>query len=169
MTLALTSRIRHADGELRVLLARHSITLLRVALGFVFLAFGALKFFPGLSPAEELARQTVDLLTFGLVPAQIGILVVATVEVAIGVILITGRWLRVGLVLLGMALIGILSPIVLLRDELFRGSFFAPTLEGQYVIKDVVLAAAAAVIAAQALGARLTMDRGETARVEVDR
>ena len=149
-------------------LTRHSVTLLRLALGFVFLSFGVLKFFPGLSPAEELAERTVESLTFGFVPERVALLMVATIEVAIGVILLTGRGMRIGIALLSVALVGILSPLVLLPDELFRGSIFAPTLEGQYVIKDVVLAAAAAVVAAQTLGARMTTRR-EFALAEVKR
>jgi uncharacterized membrane protein YphA (DoxX/SURF4 family) len=151
------------------LLARYSVTLLRIALGFVFLAFGALKLVPGLSPAEELAGRTVEILTLGLVPERIAVVAVGSLEVLIGVCLLTGRWLRVGLALLGVALVGIFSPIVLLANELFRGAVFAPTLEGQYVIKDVVLAAAAAVVAAQALGARMIVGRAEMTRVEVRR
>ncbi len=38
-----------------------------MSLGLVFLWFGFLKFFPGLSPAQDLAARTVDKLTFGLV------------------------------------------------------------------------------------------------------
>src|SRR5262245_57247783 len=47
---------------------RPSITLLRLSLGLVFLGFGVLKFDPGLSPAEGLAKETMDKLTLGLVP-----------------------------------------------------------------------------------------------------
>jgi uncharacterized membrane protein YkgB len=51
-------------------MARHGITLLRVSLGVVFLWFGVLKFFPGLSPAQSLAARTIHTLTFGMVPAM---------------------------------------------------------------------------------------------------
>ena len=61
-------------------LAPHSVTLLRVSMGFILLAFGVLKFVPGLSPAEDLARETVNKLTFGLVPGSVGILFVAALE-----------------------------------------------------------------------------------------
>jgi uncharacterized membrane protein YkgB len=49
-----------------------------------------------------------------------------------------------------VTLVGVLSPIVLLPAQLFAGPFGAPTLEGQYVLKDVVLAAAAVVLAGHA-------------------
>jgi putative oxidoreductase len=128
--------------------ARHSVTLLRLSLGAVFLGFGVLKFFPGLSPAAGLAGETFAELTFGLIPERVGVYVVAALETAIGLSLLTGRLLRLGLALLGVALVGILSPLVLLPEALFRGALWAPTLAGQYVLKDVVLLAAALAVAA---------------------
>jgi putative oxidoreductase len=133
-------------------LARHSVTLLRLSLGAVFLAFGLLKFFPGLSPAAGLAGETFAELTLGLVPESVGLTLVATLETAIGLSLLTGRLLRLGVALLGVAMVGVLSPLVLLPEELFRGAPWAPTLVGQYVLKDVVLLAAALAVAASAFG-----------------
>jgi putative oxidoreductase len=134
--------------------ARHSVDLLRLSLGAVFLSFGALKFVPGLSPAAELAEATFAELTFGLVPAGVGVYVVATLETAIGLSLLTGRLLRLGLALLGVAMVGILAPLVLLPEALFRGAPYAPTLAGQYVLKDVVLLAAGLAVGASVLGRR---------------
>ncbi|MGH2377693.1 MAG: DoxX family membrane protein [Candidatus Limnocylindria bacterium] len=158
------SQLRGAETRLTRFLARYSIDLLRISLGIVFLAFGVLKFFPGLSPAEGIAVRTIESITLGLVPDGIASASVAGLEVAIGTLLLTGRWLRLGLVLLAIALVGILSPILLMWDEMFRGAIYAPTIEGQYVFKDIVLVAAAAVVAAQALGARMTTDRLEPVR-----
>jgi len=140
-------------------LARYSVTLLRVSLGAVFLAFGVLKFFPGLSPAEPLAGRTLDLLTLGLIPGRIGLSLVAGLETVIGLLLITGLRQRLALGLLAIELVGILSPIVLLPGEMFRTFPFAPTLAGQYVLKDVIVAAAGLVVAARALGARMVPPR----------
>lgn len=134
-------------------LNRYSIDVLRVSLGAVFLAFGVLKFFPGVSPAQDLAVSTVETLSFGVVTGQAALWATAAVECFIGLTMVTGRMLRTGLVVLGAALVGILSPLALFFDDLFPG---APTLEAQYVLKDVVLASAGLVIGAKALGARLT-------------
>jgi hypothetical protein len=89
-------------------------------------------------------------LTFGLVPASVGVIFVAALETTIGVTLLTGRLLRFGLLLLGVAMVGILSPLVLLPETLFRGAVWAPTLAGQYVVKDVVLLAATLALASNA-------------------
>jgi lipid-A-disaccharide synthase-like uncharacterized protein len=80
------------------------------------------------------------------------VIATAVLETFIGLTLITGRFLRVGLLALAGAMVGIMSPIVLYADELFGNGM---TLMGQYVLKDVVLVTGAAVVAAVALGARV--------------
>ncbi|WP_035812867.1 hypothetical protein [Jiangella gansuensis] len=138
-------------------LSRHSVQALQISLGLVFLAFGVLKFVPGASPAEALVERTIDTLSLGLVSGQAAVVVTAVVECFIGLTLITGVLLRTGLVVLGGALIGIMSPLVLFAGDLFADG--TPTLEAQYVAKDIVLAAAALVVTAKALGARMTPER----------
>lgn len=132
-------------------LMRYSITALRISLGAVLLGFGVLKYFPGVSPAENLVLATMHLLTFGLLPAvvsnSVAMVLVATLECTVGLLLITGRWLRLTLALLAVQLGGILSPTVLLTGRIFAGPHHMPTLEGQYVLKDVILLTAAMVIA----------------------
>jgi putative oxidoreductase len=152
---ATQSRAEQVQHAIAQGLARHSIGVLRVSLGVIFLGFGALKFFPGASPAQELAVRTVDTLTFGILSGQFALLVSALAETFIGITLITGKLLKTGLVVMGGSLIGIMSPLVLFFGDLFP-SFPGPlTLEAQYVLKDIVLVAAALVVAARALGARL--------------
>lgn len=141
---------------LTVWLARNSIGILRVSLGLVFLAFGVLKFFPDASPAQALVERTLDTLTFGLLSGETALLVTAVAECFIGLTLVTGKLVRAGLVVLAGSLIGIMSPLVLFFGDLFPGT---PTLEAQYVFKDIVLAAAGLVIAARTLGARLIPER----------
>jgi uncharacterized membrane protein YphA (DoxX/SURF4 family) len=137
-------------------LARHSIDVLRVSVGLVFLGFGALKFFPGVSPAEDLVVRTIDTLSLGIVTGQGALILTAVMECFIGITLITGKLLKLGLLVLGGSLVGIMSPLVLFYADMFPG---APTLEAQYVFKDIVLVAAGLVIAARALGARLTPEQ----------
>jgi putative oxidoreductase len=133
----------------------HSITVLRVSLGLVFCLFGALKFVPGLSPAEDLAIATIDRLTFGIVSGGSALMLTAVTETFIGLTMVTGRLLRAGLVVLGGALVGIMSPLVIFAGELFGNG---PTLEAQYVFKDIVLAAAGLVVAGRVLAKSLDRD-----------
>jgi uncharacterized membrane protein YphA (DoxX/SURF4 family) len=135
------------DAGLHRFLRAHSITMLRVALGLVILGFGILKFFPGVSPAEELVKMTIDKLSLGVVPGHVAIVLVAVLETVVGLLLVAGRFLRVAVYLLFGMLIGVLAPLALFTGRLFAGPHNAPTLEGQYVIKDLILVAAGFVVA----------------------
>lgn len=132
---------------------------LRVSLGVVYVAFSVLKFFPGVSPAQGLVLATTHRLSLGMVPTEVSdsaaMTLVAGLECAIGACLLAGCYLRPVTVLLLAHVTGILSPLVLLPGRLFTGPYHMPTLEGQYVIKDVVLFAAGIVVAIAArTGAR---------------
>ena len=62
--------------------------ILAITIGLVYLWFGGLKFFSHLSPAEDLAKNTIDVLTFGFIPSNIAIILLAVWETFIGVFLI---------------------------------------------------------------------------------
>src|SRR4051812_735452 len=80
--------------------AKNGIHILRFSLGFVFLWFGILKFFHGVSPAELLAGRTISELTGGLIKPYVSLPLLAVWECTIGLGLITGAWMRLTLVLL---------------------------------------------------------------------
>jgi len=158
MRLTLDRFIR-LENVIHRMLVRRSLDALRISVGAVFLGFGILKFFPGVSPAEDLVMETTALLTFGLVPDGVAIVAVATLECFIGICLLVGQGMRIAIWLLGIQLIGIVSPVVLLSGRLFSGPNGAPTLEGQYVLKDIILITAGMVIAAGMFrGGRLVRD-----------
>src|SRR5688572_32233660 len=92
-----------------VWLTAHSITALRVSLGLVILGFGALKFIPGASPAEDLAIRTTDVLTLGLVSGTVAVVATAVLETFIGITLLTGIGLRAGLIAMTGWLVGIMT------------------------------------------------------------
>jgi len=139
-------------------LARVGVLLLRVSLGIVFLWFGALKLFPGLSSAEQLATRTIEVLTFGLIVPSVSLVILAIWECLIGIGLLLGVALRVVLLLLMLQMLGTVTPIFLFPDEVFTRIPYAPTLEGQYIIKNIVLVAAALVIGATVRGGRMIAD-----------
>jgi uncharacterized membrane protein YphA (DoxX/SURF4 family) len=127
-------------------MARRGITFLRWSVGIVFLWFGALKFFQGLSPAEELAARTIAMVSFDLVPAAVSLPLLAVWESAIGLGLLLGRGMRFTLLLLYLQMPGTLLPVVLFPGEVFLVAPFVPTLEGQYIIKNLVLISAGVVL-----------------------
>lgn len=139
-------------------MAAHGVLALRLALGIVFLWFGALKLIPGLSPAETLAGRTIETLTFGVVPASVAVPVLAIWECLIGLGLLSGRYLRATLLLLFVQMLGTVTPLFLFPTETFTHFPWAPTLEGQYIIKNLVLVAAAIVIGATVRGGELSAE-----------
>jgi len=132
-------------------MADHGVAILRLALGVVFMWFGGLKLVPGLSPAEGLVRATVPFL-----PGELLLPLLGLWEVAIGIGFITGRALRLTIFLLFLQMSGAFAPVLLLPERVFTHFPIGLTIEGQYIVKNIVLLAAALVIGATV--------RGESAR-----
>lgn len=114
--------------------------LLRFGLGLVFVWFGAPKLVPGLSPADALVRATVPWADPTWFVPLLGV-----VEMWIGLCLWNRRWLRFGLVLMAGHMVGAALPLVTLPEIAWK-SFPVATLEGQYILKNLVLIAGAIVL-----------------------
>lgn len=134
-------------------MASYGIPILRVGLGVIFVWFGLLKFFPGMSPAEGLVRNTVY-----FVDPDLFLPVLAAWETLIGVGLIAGRFMRTTLLLLFLQMPGTALPLVLLPEVVWTAFPYALTLEGQYIIKNLVLIGAGIVLGATVRGGRLTAE-----------
>ncbi len=148
-------QLERVDVRLTRWMARHGLWMLRISLGVVFLWFGALKFFPGLSPAHDLAARTIEQLSGGLVGQNVSVPLLAAWECLIGLGLLFGVFLRAVLLLLIVQMLGTLTPLILFPAEVFTRVPFAPTLEGQYIIKNAVLISAAIVLGATVRGGGL--------------
>ena len=146
------------DVRLTRWMAHNGLTLLRISLGVVFLWFGVLKFFPGMSPADDLAARTIQTLSGGAIGPAVSLPVLATWESLIGLGLLFGKAMRAVLLLLAVQMLGTLTPLVLFPDEVFNRIPFAPTLEGQYIIKNAVLISAAIVLGATVRGGGLVAE-----------
>ncbi|TCO10843.1 DUF417 family protein [Natronoflexus pectinivorans] len=127
-------------------MSRNGYLLLRISIGIIFFWFGILKFFPGLSPAHDLAVNTIDKMTFGLISEVLIINGLALWEVLIGIGLISGKFMRETLFLLFLQMAGTFTPIFLFPEDVFTRVPYAPTLEGQYIIKNLVLVSAGIVL-----------------------
>lgn len=156
MNQNLSVRFDRLDARITAWMSRNGIVLLRISMGIVFLWFGALKFFPGLSPAADLATRTIERLTFGLIAPEVSILLLAAWETVIGLGLIFGVFMRATLFLLFLQMLGTVTPIFFFPQEVFTAIPYAPTLEGQYIFKNMVLISAGLVIGATVRGGRLT-------------
>ena len=144
------SRFDQIDKRITFWMARYGLAIMRIGLGIVFFWFGALKLFPGLSPAEELVRNT----TYFVNPNWF-IPVLALWEMAIGLGLMLGRFLRLTLLLLFLQMQGTALPLVALPEAVWTQIPYGLTLEGQYIIKNLVLIGAGLVLGGTVRGGRL--------------
>ena len=129
------------DQRIINFMSGYGIVILRIGLGIIFFWFGMLKFFPGLSPAEELVRNTVYFMD-----PDIFIPMLACWESLIGIGLITGKFMRITLLLLFLQMPGTALPLIILPDQVWTSFPFGLTLEGQYIVKNLVLIGAGLVL-----------------------
>lgn len=147
-------RFDQVDRAITQWMAQTGLVFLRISLGVVFFWFGALKLFPDASPAADLIRESITFL-----PSDIFIPFLGIWEMVIGVGFITGRWLRLTILLMGLQMAGAVSPIILQPEAVWQTFPFELTLEGQYIVKNVVLIGAALVIGATVRGGGLVTDQ----------
>lgn len=115
------------------------LNLLTYSIGIVFILFGMLKFFPNLSPAEEIGSLTVKALSFGVLSKQAALVALAILEVAIGIGFFVPKFRKVIIILAIGHMIFTFSPFFIFPGEAFSGNSFAPTLLGQYIVKNIIL------------------------------
>ena len=131
-------------------MARYGLLIMRFGLGIVFFWFGALKLVPGLSPAEELVRNTVY-----FVDPDLFLPILAIWEMLIGLGLIFGKFMRLTLLLLFLQMPGTALPLLILPEVVWISFPFGLTLGGQYIIKNLVLIGAGLVLGGTVRGGRL--------------
>ena len=139
-------RFKKTETTIRSWMQKNGLFLLRISVGLIFFWFGVLKFFPGVSPAQDLAIRTISVMSFGLLPEFIITNGLALWEVLIGLGLIAGKFLRITLLLLFLQMIGTFFPVFLFPEEVFAQIPFVPTMEGQYIFKNIIIVCAGFVI-----------------------
>lgn len=144
----LRRRVAALDRTIAGWMDRWSVPTLRVALGIVFVWFGALKVF-GVSPAADLVAATVY-----VVPPELFVPVLGVWEVAIGLCLLYRPLVRLGILLLFLQMPGTFLPLVLLPEVTFVAIPYALTVEGQYIVKNLVIIGAALVVGGTVRGDR---------------
>ena len=132
--------IKELDKTIIETLNRISLPVLRISLGVIFIWFGALKPL-GNSPANDVITRTVYWFD-----TDIFIPILGVWEIAIGLCLLYAPFIRAGLFLLALQMPGTFLPLVLLPEVCFVNFPFDLTLEGQYIIKNLVLIGAAIVV-----------------------
>ncbi|HSK04237.1 MAG TPA: hypothetical protein VK932_23450 [Kofleriaceae bacterium] len=122
---------------------RHGVDALRIALGIVFLWFGALKVLDR-SPVEEIVKETVFFL-----PGDAVFFLLGLYELVIGIGLLVPIALRLTLVLFWMQMAGTFLTLAVLPELTFQGGNpLLLSVLGEFVVKNLVLIAAGLVIGA---------------------
>lgn len=115
---------------------------LAISIGLVYLWFGILKYFPQASPAEELAKETIAILTLGLIPATISIKLLAIWETSVGLLFLLNIYRREAIWLALVHMICTFTPFLFFPDQSFTEAPFCFTLVGQYIFKNIIIIAA---------------------------
>ncbi len=108
--------------------------------------------------AEDISSRTISALTFGSVPPALSVPVLAAWECLIGLGLISGKFLRLTLLLLFLQMPGTFLPLVLFPSETWWRFPYVPSLEGQYIIKNCVLLGAAILVGSTVRGGSMIAD-----------
>lgn len=139
----LWTRIRSLDLKIIGFLRRRSVTLLRVSLGIVFLWFGALKV-TGATPVTDLVASVVYWVDPDWFVPTLGVL-----EMVVGAGLIAARGMRLVLLLFVIQMVGTFLVLILRPDIAFQnGNPALLTVEGEFVVKNLVLLSAGLVVGA---------------------
>ncbi len=133
------------DLLISTFMRRWGLLALRISLGIIFIWFGILKPL-GLSPAEPLIIATVRWLP--LFDGKLWVIIIGWWEVTIGITFLFRRTIRVAIALLALQMVGTLMPMIFLPAVTFQAGHFpyGPTMEGQYIIKNLLVISAALVV-----------------------
>jgi uncharacterized membrane protein YkgB len=133
------------DRRIAGFMQRWGPRALQYSLSVIFVWFGALKPL-GLSPAAPLVESTVAGLP--LLSPKGWVALIGWWEVAIGVTFLFRRTIRFAIALLAVQMAGTLLPLVALPELTFQAGRvpYAPTIEGQYIIKNLLIISAALVV-----------------------
>ena len=122
-------------------MSKWGVTLLRYSLGIIYIWFGALKPL-GLSPAQELVENTV----YWFENPKTFVPILGIWEVVIGITMIIKPLIRISIILLFIQMPGTFLPLVLFPEVCFTTFPFGHTLEGQYIVKNLIIISAALVV-----------------------
>jgi uncharacterized membrane protein YphA (DoxX/SURF4 family) len=120
----------------------NSHAFLRWSIGMIYILYGGLKFFPNHSPAEQLAVDTIEKLSFGLfsgTPAQITL---AIMETVLGLCLVSGWRLRWTVYAAIAHMMGTFLPVFFFPEVVFTSAPTSLSLEGQYILKNFIIVGA---------------------------
>lgn len=122
------------------------LKMLTFSIGIIFFYFGVLKFFPNISPAEQIGSTTVCKICFNLISPEVCLILLAILETLIGIGLMTRKYLRFTIFVAIAHMTMTFTPLLFFPDLIFQDSMISPTLLGQYIYKNVIIICALLVV-----------------------
>ncbi len=113
-----------------------TVLLSRVALFVMYFWFGLLKVI-GQSPASPLVEQLFDKTISGILPFSSFIVLFGLFEMAIGILFFIPKFEKLAVGLFGVHIFTTALPLLIIGEIWTK--FFVPTIEGQYIIKNLAL------------------------------
>jgi uncharacterized membrane protein YkgB len=133
------------DNSLIHFFRKISMPFARLSLFIIFFWFGVLKVI-GLSFATPLVQRLFEQTISGI-PFDTFIILFGLLECLIGLLFLFPKLVRIVMPILFIHMVTTSMPLFLLPGETWA-SFFVPTLEGQYIIKNLAIIAVAILMAA---------------------
>lgn len=138
------SRFGEIDQAIAKYMDRWGIALVKTSFAIIFFWFGILKPL-GVSAAIPIVKATVSWLP--LLEPESWVHIIGWWEVAIGILFLFEKTTRIAIGLLFLQMFGTFMPLVLLPEVVYQdGNLFLPTMEGQYIIKNIMIISAAVVV-----------------------
>ncbi|MEM7483606.1 MAG: DoxX family protein [Bacteroidota bacterium] len=136
--------LQQIDQKIAKIMRRWGLLAVRISFAIIFFWFGILKPF-GLSAATELLLATVAWLPFG--EPQTWLVIIGWWEVVIGITFLFRRTTKIAIALLFLQMLGTFMPLLFLPEVTFQNrNYLLPTLEGQYIIKNILIISAALIV-----------------------
>ena len=132
------------DQTIAKYMNKWGISLVKTSFAIIFFWFGILKPL-GWSSAIPIVEATVAWLP--IIEPEVWVQIIGWWEVAIGILFLFKRTIRIAIALLFLQMFGTFMPLVVLPEIVYQNSnVFLPTMEGQYIIKNIMIISAALVV-----------------------
>lgn len=141
--------LKSLEDKLQAYAAKCGYCFLRISIGIIYLLYGVLKFFPQHSPAEQLAKDTINTLTCGIISGSVACITLALQETLTGICFIFGIRLKWIIYLAFGHMMCTFLPFFFFPGKVFNNLPLSFSIEGQYILKNLIIMSALLVLYAQ--------------------
>jgi len=142
---AMKDKIDTLDTLITGTMYKFGLLFLRWSIGVTFIWFGILKPL-GISPAEEIALALVNRTAWWIPFNEYFYIGLALIEITIGILFLFRKTLRLAILLLFIQMPLTIMPLLFLPEITFTAFPFVLTLEGQYIVKNIIIVSSAIVL-----------------------